>query len=134
MKHTAIIEMWDDGTFSIYVPDMKSHGLNAQGKTVEEAKKGLFDGISDYVDMYKEEGKHIPDELVDVEFEYKYDIASFFEYFNWINISKFSEKAGINASLMRQYKNRLAFASEKQCEKIQKAINEMGSELTAVRL
>jgi len=134
MKHTAIIEMWDDGTFSIYVPDMISHSLNAQGKTVEEAKKGLFDGISDYVDMYMEEGKPIPDELVDVEFDYKYDIASFFEYFNWINISKFSEKAGINASLMRQYKNRLSFASEKQCEKIQKAINELGSELTAVRL
>jgi hypothetical protein len=67
-------------------------------------------------------------------FEYKYDLASFFDYFNWINVSKLAEKAGINPSLMRQYKKRLIFASEKQSEKIQKVINQLGSELVAVRL
>ena len=67
-------------------------------------------------------------------FEYKYDLASFFDYFDWINISKLAVKAKINPSLMRQYKSRVTYASEKQSEKIQKSINKLGKELQAVRL
>jgi predicted RNase H-like HicB family nuclease len=96
MKHQAVIELWDDGTYSIYVPDMKGHNLNAQGKSVEEAKENLMDAIADYVEMYKNSGKTIPEEIDSPEFEYKYDLASFFDYFDWINISKLAEKASSN--------------------------------------
>lgn len=134
MKKTAIVELWDDGTFSIYVPDMEKHNLNAQGKTVEEAKKGLLEAITDYQNMYLSRGESIPEELSHLEFNYKYDIASFFECFKWINVTQFAKKAGINDSLMRQYKKRLAFASEEQCKKIQETINNLTNELSAVRL
>jgi predicted RNase H-like HicB family nuclease len=134
MKHQAIIELWDDGTYSIYVPDMKGHSLNAQGESVEEAKENLKEAVADYVEMYQDSGKAIPEEIDNPVFEYKYDLASFFDYFNWINVSKLAERASINPSLMRQYKKRITFASEKQSEKIQKVINRLGSELAAVRL
>ena len=134
MTHKAIVELWNDGTYSIYVPDMENHNLNAQGKTVAEAKENLLVAIEDYINMYKETGKTVPKEIDNPVFEYKYDLASFFDYFDWINISKFSVKAKINPSLMRQYKSRVIYASEKQSEKIQRSIHKLGEELLAVRL
>lgn len=134
MTHKAIVELWDDGTYSIYVPDMENHSLNAQGKSVAEAKENLQAAIEDYINMYKENGKPVPKEIDNPVFEYKYDLASFFDYFDWINISKLAVKAKINPSLMRQYKSRITYASEKQSEKIQRSIHKLGEELLAVRL
>ena len=134
MKLKAIIELWDNGTYSIYVTNAKKHNISSQGKSVEEAKVNLQEAISDYVTMYEETGKPVPREINNPEFEYKYDLASFFNYFDWLNISNFAKKAGINSSLLRQYKNKITFASEKQTKKIQYSINSLGNELATVRL
>jgi predicted RNase H-like HicB family nuclease len=134
MKTTAIVEMWDDKTISVYVPDFEGFSLNGQGTTVEEAKQALMQAVDDYKVMLSETGKEIPAALSDIEFEYKYDIASFFECFKFISVSTFAKYAGINPSLMRQYKQRIAFASETQKMKIEEAIHRAGSEMLAVRL
>ncbi|KAA6325453.1 hypothetical protein EZS27_025333, partial [termite gut metagenome] len=44
-----------------------------------------------------------------------------------------AEKAGINDSLLRQYKNGLAFASEKQALKLQDCLHQLGNELSTAR-
>ena len=134
MKTTAIVEMWDDKTISVYVPDFDGFSLNGQGNTVEEAKQALMQAVDDYKSMLSETGKEIPAALSDIEFEYKYDIASFFECFKFISVSTFAKYAGINPSLMRQYKQRIAFASEAQKMKIEEAIHRAGSEMLAVHL
>ena len=134
MKTTAIVEMWDDKTISVYVPDFDGFSLNGQGNTVEEAKQALMQAVDDYKSMLSETGKEIPASLSDIEFEYKYDIASFFECFKFISVSTFAKYAGINPSLMRQYKQRIAFASEAQKMKIEEAIHRAGSEMLTVRL
>lgn len=134
MKTTAIVEMWDDKTISVYVPDFDGFSLNGQGNTVEEAKQALIEAVDDYKTMLSETGKEIPASLSDIEFEYKYDIASFFECFKFISVSTFAKYAGINPSLMRQYKQRIAFASESQKMKIEEAIHRAGSEMLAVHL
>lgn len=126
--------MWDDKTISVYVPDFEGFSLNGQGNTVEEAKQALYEAVDDYKIMLSETGKEIPASLSDIEFEYKYDIASFFECFKFISVSTFAKYAGINPSLMRQYKQRIAFASEAQKMKIEEAIHRAGSEMLAVRL
>ena len=134
MKTTAIVEMWDDKTISVYIPDFEGFSLNGQGTTVEEAKQALMQAVDDYKVMLSETGKEIPAALSDIEFEYKYDIAPFFECFKCISVSTFAKYAGINPSLMRQYKQRIAFASETQKMKIEEAIHRAGSEMLAVRL
>lgn len=134
MKTTAIVEMWDDKTISIYVPEFDGFSLNGQGKTVEEAKASLRSAIEDYKTMLTEIGKDVPDTLRGIDFEYKYDIASFFECFKFISVSTFAKYAGINPSLMRQYKQRIAFASEIQKAKIEQAIHKAGEELISVQL
>lgn len=134
MKTTAIVELWDDKTISIYVPEFEGFNLNGQGKTVEDAKKSLMNAVEDYKEMFVLQGKEIPVSLSEIEFEYKYDIASFFECFKFISVSTFAKYAGINPSLMRQYKQRIAFASESQKAKIEEAIHKAGSELLSVQL
>ena len=37
MKVTAVIEMWDDKTISVYVPEFDGFSLSGQGKSVDEA-------------------------------------------------------------------------------------------------
>lgn len=134
MKTTAIVEMWDDKTISIYVPEFDGFNLNGQGKTVDEAKESLRLALEDYKTMLAEIGKDVPDMLRSIDFEYKYDIASFFECFKFISVSTFAKYAGINPSLMRQYKQRIAFASEAQKAKIEQAIHKAGKELISVQL
>ena len=134
MKTTAVVEMWDDKTISIYVPDFKGFNLNGQGKTVEDAKRSLLDAVEDYKQMFVLQGKEIPDELANIEFEYKYDIASFFDYFKFLSVTSFAKYAGINPSLMRQYKQRIAFASESQKAKIEQAIHRAGADMMAAHL
>lgn len=131
MKFTAIVEKGVDGMYSIYVDGMKDHGLYGSGASAEKAKKDMLNALSEMVEVYKEEGSKTPKELDNPTFVYKYDIASMFDYFDWINVTKLALKAGINPSLMRQYKNGLAFASEKQSSKIQEALNNLGKELSS---
>ncbi len=134
MKTVAIVEMWDDKTISVYVPEFDGFNLNGQGKSVDEAKRSLHECIDNYITMLKEQGNEVPGELKNVEFEYKYDIASFFDNFKFISVSTFAKYAGINPSLMRQYKQRIAFASEAQKAKIEEAIHRAAREMLAVQL
>lgn len=130
MKYTAVVEKGKDGRFSIYVDGMKGHGLYGSGQSVLEAKADMMLALNEMVEMYKEDGDTVPKEIVNPIFVYKYDVASIFDYFDWINVSSIARKAGINESLMRQYKSGLAFASERQCEKIQRTLNELARELS----
>ena len=134
MKRTAIVEMWDDKTISIYVPEMEKFNLNGQGKSTEEAKQALWQAVDDYRNMFVQRSEEIPAELANIDFVYKYDLASFFNNFKFISVSAFAKYADVNPSLMRQYKQGLAFASEQQKAKIEKAIHNIGKELSAVRL
>ena len=55
--------------------------------------------------------------------------ASVFYYFDFINVTKFAKRAGINASLLRQYKTRDTYISEAQMAKIQNALQAAGREM-----
>lgn len=68
---------------------------------------------------------------INLEFEYHYDMKSFFEYFNFLNISKIAERAGINPSLMRKYVSGVANAGEGQYLKLKKAIENIAAELAS---
>ena len=52
---------------------------------------------------------------------YKYDMPSFLNYYDFLNMTKLANLAGINPSLMRQYK-RGQYISDKQVSKIHTAV------------
>ncbi|HEY3370727.1 MAG TPA: type II toxin-antitoxin system HicB family antitoxin [Prolixibacteraceae bacterium] len=134
-KILVIIEKGSDGLFSAYTPETKSTVLNGQGSTVEEAINEMKEALQEVVELYKETEEKVPEELQEpFEFEYKYDVPSVFNHFDEINLTTFSRKIGINSSLLRQYKNGLAFASKKQAEKIKKGLHELGKQLSSAQL
>ena len=134
-KILVIIEKGKDGRFSAFTPETKSTVLNGQGDSVEEAINDMKEAMQEVIEFYHETEEKVPDELqMPVEFEYKYDVPSVFNHFNEINLTTFSRKIGVNPSLLRQYKNGLAFASKRQAEKIKKGLHELGKELISVQL
>lgn len=130
---TALIEKGKDGMFGIYTPELK-HTIIGEGKTVLEAKEDFQNSVVEMMASYTGENKEIPEELKGITFEYKYDIASFFDFYDFINVSKFAERAGINPSLLRQYKSGSTnYISETQMKKIETALHKVGYELSGVQ-
>lgn len=128
MKTIALIEKGKDGRFGIFTPDIKAT-IIGEGATVAEAKADFENSLKEVREMFDGD---MPGELKDIEFEYKFDIASIFDYFDWINVSKVAKKLDINPSLMRHYKGGKTYISEAQAQKIESGLHKLGSELLTV--
>ena len=109
--------------------ELPDFGLAGYGDTAEAAKADFLKSYEEIKEMLAEEGKEVPV----LEFSYKYDLQSFFNYFSFLNISKIAEVAGINPSLMRQYASGVANVGEKQYDKIRIAIKKIGNELVSAQ-
>ena len=131
-KKIALIEIGKDGSFGVFSPDTKSV-MFGNGSTVEEAKADFENSVREFIETYEETGMQDPDDLKNSTFVYKYDMPSFLNYYKYLNVTQFAKYAGVNPSLMRQYKLGQS-ASEKQVMKIQTAIHKIGQELSAVKL
>jgi len=134
-KEIAIIEKAADGGYGIYCPDLIGVSLFGHGLTEKEAKENLYENMEAILEYYEEEGKPVPEILNDgkIEFEYKYDFSGFFKSYPIFNISELTVMLGINSSLMRKYKNGLAFASKEQREKIESGIHSISQKLSTVQ-
>ncbi|MBQ7734816.1 MAG: pilus assembly protein HicB [Bacteroidales bacterium] len=132
MKKTALIEMGKDGKFTIFTLDIEST-IIGEGTSVEEARSDFENSLKEVIECYTENNEPLPDELQDIEFVFKYDTPSFLNYYKYLNMTQFAKFAGINPSLMRQYK-RGQYISEKQVSKIQSAVHKIGKELAAIKL
>jgi len=58
MHYTVIIEPADDGTFSVYVPDLP--GCVSTGSTRDEAIESIREAIVGHVQTLKELGEVVP--------------------------------------------------------------------------
>lgn len=131
MKIIAIIEKGSDNMYSIRSEQsFEKNFFGGFGDTVEEAKKDFLLSIKEACDEVNKEGCKVPEYSV----SFKYDLPSFFNEFDFINVSKFAAYAGINESKMRQYKSGVAFPGERTVNKILSAIHCIGTELSSVSL
>ena len=133
-KILAIVERGSDGLYSVY---SESHFGNSYfggyGDSVEKAKEDFLKSIKEAIKEQLSETGNAP-KLEDVSIEYRYDIPSFFNFFDFINVSKFAEYAGINESKMRAYKSGVSFPGEKTTKKIVNAAHAIAAELGATSL
>lgn len=128
MKVTVIIEKAKDGYYSCYVEnDLPGFGLSGFGESAEAAKEDMLQTYQEMKEIQAKEGRKVPE----LEFTYKYDMQSFFDYFSFLNVTKVAELSGINPSLMRQYTSGVANAGQKQYDKIRVAIEKISKELSA---
>jgi predicted RNase H-like HicB family nuclease len=131
-KVVALIEKGVDGLFGVHAPELKNVIIGS-GETVEEAKEDFLEGYREMVETYIDDGKPVPGELKDIEFDYRYDISAFYNAHPYLNVSKLAERLNINSSLMRQYKQG-QYISEEQVLRIQDGIRSVGQELSSVTL
>ena len=127
------IEKQADGSYIAYNIECDEFALIGTGATVSEAKEDFFNSIEEMKSTLTEIGSKIPDALTSTP-SFSFDISSLLEYFDIFNVSALARKLGINETLMRQYKAGKTYISDKQLERIEKGIHEIGAELNALRL
>lgn len=103
------------------------------GDSVVKAKEDFMLSISEALEEQRADSVNTASSE-DVVVEFRYDIPSFFNFFDFINVSRFAEYAGINESKLRAYKSGLAFPGEKTTAKIARAAASLGEALLAARL
>ena len=132
MKTIALIEKDDQG-FGIFTPDLAST-IIGEGKSVDEAKADFINSYKEVLESYIENGEAVPEELIDLEFSFKYDVASVFNEFPFINATKLAEYLGISPGLMRHYKAGDTYISEAQAKRIETGLHEFAERLLQVAL
>lgn len=132
MRTIALIEK-DENGFGIFTPDLEST-IIGEGKSVEEAKADFMNSYKEVIDSYIENGEAVPEELIDLEFAFKYDVASVFNEFPFINATKLAEYLGISPGLMRHYKAGDTYISEAQAKRIETGLHEFAERLLQVAL
>lgn len=133
MKIIASIEKSTNGKFVICTPNIESD-LKGQGDSVVLAKEDFLRSYQEILDYYNETGNPFPANLKNITFAYKYDLPSFFNDFDFINVSQLAKRIGINPSLMRQYKSNSTYISQKQKKKIEEQLHVYAKELLEVTL
>ena len=67
----VVIEKGKDLYAAYVAKGLKDHALNGTGTSVSEAIEDLNVALKEVREMYEEDGDPIPEELQDIEFEYK---------------------------------------------------------------
>lgn len=125
----AIIERAADGTYSVYMDADMDYLITGTGKTAEEAIQCFKDGYEETKRFYAEEGL----EFEQVEFAYKYDMASFLSYFSKaFSLAGLSRITGINQGQLSHYMTGRRTPSAKTVEKIQNSVHAFAKDLESV--
>ncbi len=132
MRIIAIIEKGSDGMYSVRSEQrIGNHYFGGFGESVSIAKEDFLESVREVIDESKAEGIKVP---ATFQVTYRFDLPSFFNFFDYLNVSKFAELAGINESKMRQYKCGSAYPGEKVTKKISTAIRKIASDFSAATL
>lgn len=131
-KLTIVIEKNKDGYWVRAEGDRK-YVPNGYGDTKKAAIKNLKEVLKDHL---SNEGKN--DKIwnkVDIDtLEEQYNLQSFFEEHNYLNISAIAERADMNSSLLRQYAIGVKYPSLDQAKKIENTIHRLANELQSVTI
>lgn len=129
-KVKAIIERASDGNYSVYMDDDSlSYLITSTGKSVEEAIKNFDESYAEMKAYYLSEGKN----FVEVEFDFKYDVASFLAYYTKaFSLAGLSHITGINQGQLSHYVTGRRTPSKRTVEKMQDAIHTFAKQLESV--
>ncbi len=132
MKAQVTIERGVDGSFDATMEYLEAvpFGLLGQGKTVAETIADLGNSYKEIQAYYSAEGKECPE----LEFEFKYDLPSFLQYYAYaFTLAGLERITGVNQRQLSHYINGIRRPSEKTVRKIEERIKAFGREIAAVR-
>ena len=123
----------NDGTYSMYMDDSAKlpYGLVGEGKTVGEAIEEWNRAYENMKNLFEHKGKEFPE----AEFYFAYDVPSFLLYYaGKLTFAGLSRLTGVSAAQLSHYAHGVRNPSNKTTEKIQKALNAFGQELSQIHL
>ena len=126
-KVTVIIEMSNDGSYTAVPQHNYKIGFFGQGNTVDEAIIDLNNSLC--------EAKEIMPELPTMEWELKFDTASFLQFYsNRLSLAGLQTITGINRKQLSHYVTGHSRPSAATVQKIQAGINNFSQQLSRVCL
>lgn len=130
-KVTVVIDKGEDGKYWARTEEELNGDtmLNGYGDTAQDAKNDIEEAYKEAKEDAIDNGRNFED----VKFEYKYDLQSFFDYFKVFNVNEVARLAGINPSLMRQYKGGFKKAGEQTYSRLSACVDNIRKELQAAR-
>jgi predicted RNase H-like HicB family nuclease len=129
----VIVEHAGDN-FSAYVADID--GIAVTGDSVDDIKASMLDAIEDFVEVNKELGLEIPEQLKeDYELYFELDVCSFLKIYEGIFTKAGLERlTGINQKQLWHYANGKSKPRQAQRIKIEKGLHRLGNELLSLHL
>jgi predicted RNase H-like HicB family nuclease len=130
MRVTVIIEQSSYGRYSAYISDERiKFGVLGEGNTAEETIEDFKIGYEDMKETYLNEGKEFPE----LEFDFKYDTASFLSsYSKVMSLAGLSRITGLNQGLLSHYVTGRKKPRKETISKIKHSVNEFGRKLSQV--
>lgn len=131
-KVKVIVELGNDSKYSAYM-DCYGYdfGLAGFGSTAKEAIADFYESYREEREMCAKEGKPAPE----LEFDVRYDIASFLSYYSGILSKPVAEKiTGINQKQLWHYMSRIRKPKPETLRKIQASIHSFADNLRQIRL
>ena len=126
-KTTVIIEMGNDGIYTAVPQHNHKIGFFGEGSTVEEA-------IADLENSFLEARQYMP-ELPEMEWELRFDTASFLQYYNnKLSLAGLQTITGINRKQLSHYVTGHSKPSPSTVQKIQAGITRFSKQLSEVYL
>jgi predicted RNase H-like HicB family nuclease len=131
MKVVAIIEKGLDGTYGAFIgSDNVPFGVIGDGNTIAEAVADFYNSVEEMRAFYKEEGKEFPE----LEFEFRYDTASFLQQYAYaFTLAGLERITGVNQRQLSHYINGVRKPSEKTTRKIEERLHKFGEEIASVK-
>lgn len=131
MKAVVIIERGKNGTYTAYLENNNlPFGLLGDGKTVKETIDDFMNSREEMKAYYAEENKLFPEEL---EFEFKYDVPSFLEYYSSVlSLAGLERLTGVNQGQLSHYVTGHRKPSQKTVEKIERSLHNFATEISQV--
>jgi len=102
-KIEVIIEKGNDNTYTAYISGENSlpFGILGDGNSVKEAIEDFEKSFEDMKEYYAKVGKEFPK---NVEFTFKYDLASFLSYYSKIlSLAGLEKLTGVNQGQLSHY-------------------------------
>lgn len=131
MQVTILLEKGLDGTYDARTEnDDLDFLLLGQGNTVAEAIEDMKVAMEDIQELYKEKDKPFPE----LEFQYKYDLPSFLDYYSKIlSFAALERLTGINQRQLSQYVQGYRKPSKETAKRIEEKLHLLAEELQQVQ-
>ena len=125
-KLLAIVERGKGkGNFSCFTPEtVEDCGFGGGGSSAREVMDDTRLSLQEIKEEWAKQGKEFPD----VEFDFRFDVGSFFDYYP-IDVTAFAKYIGMNASVLRQYVTGLREPKEETIKRIREGINKLSEDL-----